>query len=69
MVTQLKEINSGVPQSDVLGPVLYLLYIAGFPIALSSTAIYADDTAVLAVHDNLTEASLRIQERLYHIQR
>jgi len=46
-VTQLKEINSGVPQDSVSELVLYLLYTADLPVALGSTT-YADDTAVLA---------------------
>jgi len=61
VVTQLKEINSGVPQDSVLGPMLYLLYTADLPVALgSTTATYADDTAVLAAHNNQREASLRL---------
>jgi len=58
MVTHLKEINFGVPQNSVLGPVLYLLYTIDLPVALdSTTATYADDTAVLAAHNNHIEAS------------
>jgi len=70
MVTQLKEINSGVFQDRILEPVLYLLYTADLRIALGSiTATYADDTAVLAAHNNHMKASLGLQESLYHIQR
>jgi hypothetical protein len=44
VVTQSKEINSGVSQNTVLGPMLYLLYTAVLPIAMDSTIItYADD--------------------------
>jgi len=58
VVTHLKEINSDVPQSSVLGPILYLLYTVDLPIALdSTTATYVDDTAVLAAHNNHIEAS------------
>jgi len=68
VVTQLKDIDSGVPQGSVL-PVLYLLYIADLPIALDTiTATYADDTAILAAHKNHIEASQRLQESFFYIQ-
>jgi len=70
MVTQLKEINSAVLQDSILGSVLYLLYTADLPIALgSTTVIYADNTTILAAYNNHIEASLRLQESLYNIQR
>jgi len=44
VVTQLKDINSGVAQDSV--PVLYLLYTAGLPVAQDTIiATYADDAA------------------------
>jgi len=67
MVTQPKEINSGVPQGSVLRLVLYLLYI--FQSLSSVTATYADDIAMLAAHNNHVETSLRLQKSLYHIQK
>jgi hypothetical protein len=49
VVIRLKEIKSGMPQDSILGPVLYLLYIADLPVALGSTiAIYADDIACVS---------------------
>jgi len=69
VVTQLKDINSGVPQGSMLGPVLYLLYTADFPVAPDTiTATYADDTAILTAHKNHVEASQRLQKSLFHIQ-
>jgi len=57
MVTQLKDINSGVPQGSVHAPVLYLLYITDLPVALYTiTAIYADDITILAAHRDHIEA-------------
>jgi len=47
VITQLKDIYSGISQGNMLGPVLYLLYTADLPIALDITATYADDTAIL----------------------
>jgi len=44
-VTQLKEINSGVPQNSILGLVLYLIYTVDLPVTLvSTTATYANDS-------------------------
>jgi len=66
VVTQLKDINSGVTQSSMLGPVLYLLYTA---VALDTiTATYADDTAILAAHKDHIQTSQRLQESLFYIQ-
>jgi hypothetical protein len=68
VVIQLKEINSGMPQSSVSRPVLYLLYIVDLPVALGFTiTTYADDIAAHVVHNNHLEASLRLQEYLYYI--
>jgi hypothetical protein len=59
LYSELKFINAGVPQGSVLGPVLYLLHINDLPRTLySTTAMFADDTAVMAVgecNENLTK--------------
>jgi len=53
-----------------LGPVLYLLYTADLPIVLGTiTATYTDDIAILAAHNNHIEASLRLQESLFYIEK
>jgi len=46
---------------------LYLVYPADLPLALGSTAIYADGTAVLLAHNDYIE-SLRLQENFSYIQ-
>jgi len=69
-ISQLKEINSVVPQGSILEPVLYLIYIADLPVALgSTTTTYADDTAVLAIHNSYIEVLSRLLKSLHHIQR
>jgi len=69
VVTQLKNINSGVPEGNVLEPVLYLLYTADLPVALDIiTATYADDTAILTTNKDHIEASQRLEKSLFHIQ-
>jgi len=66
--SQLKEINSEVPQGSLLGPMLYLLYTAHLPVALdTTTAPYAKDTAILA-HKHI-DASVRLQESLSYVQK
>lgn len=60
--SQLKEIRAGVPQGSVLGPVLYLLFTCDLPKTEDTTiATFADDTAILAVGNNIEEATAHLQ--------
>jgi len=68
VVTQLKDINSGISQGSVLGPVLYPLYTTDLRVAPDTiTATYADDTAILTAHKDHVKASQRLQKSLFHI--
>ena len=62
-------IKAGVPQGSVLVPVLCQLFTADLPCSENViTASYADDTEILASHDNPINAtkSLHIWTKLLH---
>ncbi|KFM64063.1 putative RNA-directed DNA polymerase from transposon BS, partial [Stegodyphus mimosarum] len=63
---------SGIPQGSVLGPILYLFYVADFPkIHYNSNAIlacYADDTAVAVKSANVNHAIKKLQENVPYIE-
>lgn len=66
----MHQIKSGVPQGCILGPVLYLIYTADLPTADNTTAAtYADDTALLSVHDDPRTASVNLQTHLTLIEK
>lgn len=64
----VRNIQAGVPQGSVLGPLLYTLYTADFPLSQETyVATYADDTAVLAPHSDYLTAVKNLQRLLNEI--
>jgi len=66
VITKLNSIQAGVPQGSMLGPIFYLLYTADLPTQIDVTLddTFADDIAVLTVHQNSVIASEMLQDSL-----
>jgi hypothetical protein len=57
-ISNWAKVRTGVPQSSILGPLLFLLYINDLPKIINKTSapiIFADDTSVLFAHCNLID--------------
>jgi hypothetical protein len=64
-IANLRQIKAGVPQGSVLGPIIYLIYIADLPRSEdTTTATFADDAAILAIDEQPDVATVRLQNNI-----
>ena len=63
--TEWREINSGVPQGYVLGPLLFLIYINDLPDGITSICkIFADDTSLFSKALDVNESTKKLNFNL-----
>ena len=63
-----EHISFGVPQSSILGPLLFLIFINDLPLALkhvvTSTDLYADDTTLYDIQSSMETLQRNLQNSL-----
>uniref|UniRef100_A0A2S2P698 Putative RNA-directed DNA polymerase n=1 Tax=Schizaphis graminum TaxID=13262 RepID=A0A2S2P698_SCHGA len=63
--SSIEKISAGVPQGGILSPILYNVYAADQPTSpTTSVAEFADDKAIISIHEDSHIASLNLQNHL-----
>ena len=68
-LSSLSTIKAGVPQGAIAAPLLFNIFIADQPTSPNTlVAEYADDKAILSVHENPLTASENLQSHLHKLE-
>lgn len=64
-----RKVRSSVPQGSLLGPVLFNIFLNDIPRHDgTSLALYADDTAIVCTHHNLSVLHRNIQDHIHELE-
>ena len=68
-ISSLRDINCGIPQGSILGPLLFILYINDLPSSTFSSDIglYADDTVLYTSGSDVEEVSVKLQDDMNRV--
>ena len=65
------EVQRGVPQGSILGPLLFNVYVNDLPQVIQSSAVtqYADDTTMTLVANDVNSLEKKPDEDLQHVMK
>ena len=71
-VSDVKEVNIGVPQGTILGPILFLIYVNDLTKAVTNHAqinIFADDVVIYSNHSSIEQLQMNLQDTMTNVNK